>query len=550
MSNFKNTSAWQKLENNFISLRSKHLRDLFKTDPYRFEKFSIKWNDIFVDYSKNIIDYNTFLYLMELANEMNLKVEIEKMFNGERINNTEKRSVLHVALRNSSNQTFRADGTDIVPNVTLILSKMRKFVDAVHSGRWVGCTGERITDVVNIGIGGSDLGPAMVCRALSFYSINGIKTHFVSNVDGDQISYVLKDLNPASTLFIIASKTFTTQETIANANSAKKWLLEKLATRQDDLSKHFIAISTNEEGVKRFGINVENMYGFWNWVGGRYSLWSAIGMPIALQIGMDNFLDLLEGAHEMDNHFRNAPFEENLPVILGMLGIWYINLFKAKSQAIIPYDQNLELLADWLQQLDMESNGKGVTKSGETIEYSTGPIIWGKPGTNAQHSFFQLLHQGKHFIPVDFLIGLYPNNEVGNQHQLLISNFLAQTEALMIGKNKYEVIEELAEEKLSNFDIERLLPHKIFLGNRPSTSIIYNKLNPKTLGSLLALYEHKVFVQGVIWEINSFDQWGVELGKKLAKVILEDLNNDVHIVSHDVSTNGLINYIKKERKNQ
>ena len=538
------TSEWKELEGHAKEMSSVRMRDLFDADKGRFDKFTVKFDGILFDYSKNIIREDTINMLVKLAEKAGLKQKIEDMFNGEKINNTENRAVLHTALRNRSNTEIIVDGADVMPAVKAVLSKMRAFVDTVHSGKWLGYSGKKISDVVNLGIGGSDLGPAMVCDALKPYADAGIKLHFVSNVDGTHISEILKPLNPETTLFIIASKTFTTQETLTNANTAKAWLLKSCNGDKATIAKHFVALSTNSKAVAEFGIDTNNMFEFWDWVGGRYSLWSAIGLSIALFIGMDNFESLLSGAHEMDLHFRTNSFKKNIPVLMGLLGIWYSNFFNAKTYAIIPYDQYLDKFPDFLQQLDMESNGKRVTRNGEPVEYTTGPVIWGKPGTNAQHSFFQLIHQGTQVIPADFLAALKNHNDVGEHHKILLSNFFAQTEALMKGKTEEEARNELAASGKSPDKIENLLPHKVFTGNRPTNSILYDMLTPKILGSLIAMYEHKVFVQGALWGLNSFDQWGVELGKQLAKKILPELNAEENIESHDASTNGLINYYK------
>jgi glucose-6-phosphate isomerase len=469
------------------------------------------------------------------------------MFNGEKINVTEDRAVLHIALRNRSNTPIYVDGKDVMPDVNAVLSKMRSFSDKIRSGEWKGYTGKRITDVVNIGIGGSDLGPLMVCLALTPYAHPNINVHFVSNVDGTHMAETLKKLNPETALFIVASKTFTTQETLTNANSARRWFL---ATAKDEsaIAKHFAALSTNTKDVKAFGINPDNMFEFWDWVGGRYSLWSAIGLSIAIYIGFENFEELLAGAHEMDNHFRKTPYHQNIPVMLALIGIWYNNFWDAQTHAILPYDQYMARFAAYFQQGDMESNGKGVTRSGERIEgYTTGPIIWGEPGTNGQHAFYQLIHQGMKVIPCDFLAPIETHNPIGEHHPILLSNFFAQTEALMKGKTDAEAREELVKSGLKGEALEKLVPHKVFTGNRPSNSILFQKLTPRTLGSLIAMYEHKIFVQGAIWNINSFDQWGVELGKQLAKNILPELAHEDTVSSHDSSTNGLINYYKKRR---
>jgi glucose-6-phosphate isomerase len=470
----------------------------------------------------------------------------ERMFAGERINLTEKRPVLHIALRNRSNRAIEVDGADVMPEVNRVLDKMRRFSDAVRSGEWKGHTGERITDVVNIGIGGSDLGPVMVTEALRPYGQPGLNVHFVSNIDGTHIAETLKHLNPETTLFIVASKTFTTQETITNANTAKDWFL-KTANDDSAVAKHFVALSTNADAVSRFGIDTANMFEFWDWVGGRYSLWSAIGLSIAIYIGMDHFEELLSGAHAMDQHFRTTALEHNLPVILALLGIWYNNFFGAQSHAILPYDQYLHRFAAYFQQGDMESNGKRVNRSGEAVEYSTGPVIWGEPGTNGQHAFYQLIHQGTKLIPCDFIAPVISHNPIGEHHKILLSNFFAQTEALMKGKDEAEARAELQAAGLSGNALEALLPHKVFAGNKPSNSLFVEKITPKNLGALIALYEHKIFTQGVIWNINSFDQWGVELGKQLAKAILPELQDNQPVDSHDSSTNGLINFYKQHR---
>ncbi|HHE38628.1 MAG TPA: glucose-6-phosphate isomerase [Candidatus Cloacimonetes bacterium] len=540
------TKSWKKLKTHFQKMRSVQMKDLFENDEQRFEKFSLKFKDILVDFSKNIITENTFKLLLELADEVDLKDAIEKMFSGEKINETENRAVLHTALRNLSKTPVYVDGKDVMPEVNAIFEQMKVFSEKVISGEWKGFTGKAISDIVNIGIGGSDLGPVMVTEALKHYRKPNLNVHFVSNVDGTHIAETLKDIDPETTLFMIASKTFTTQETMTNAYSARKWFLEK-AKNEYYIKKHFVAISTNKTAVEDFGIDPENMFVFWDWVGGRYSLWSAIGLSIACFIGFDNFQELLQGAYEMDQHFRTTPFEKNIPVVLALIGIWYNNFFGAESQAILPYDQYLHRFAAYFQQGDMESNGKYVDRNGKEVEYQTGPIIWGEPGTNGQHAFYQLIHQGTKMIPCDFLAPVISHNPIGDHHQKLLSNFFAQTEALMKGKNKDEVIEELKNSGKSEEEIEKLLPFKIFQGNRPTNSILFKKLTPRTLGSLIVMYEHKIFVQGIIWNIFSFDQWGVELGKQLAKKILPELESDKQISSHDPSTNGLINEYKNMR---
>ena len=540
-------ASWKKLNDHYQKISSAHLKDLFKNDPKRFEKYSIKLNNILLDYSKNRINDETLPLLINLANETGLKKAIDAMFSGEKINNTEKRSVLHVALRNRKNSAIKVDGEDVMPKINEVLSKMKKFCDEVRSGLWKGYTGKAITDVVNIGIGGSDLGPYMVTEALKPYAKKGLNVHFVSNVDGTHIAETVKKVNPETTLFIIASKTFTTQETITNAESAKSWFLEK-AKDEKAVAKHFVALSTNAKEVSKFGIDTNNMFEFWDWVGGRYSLWSAIGLSIAVYIGFENFEKLLQGAHEMDNHFRDTPFEKNIPVILALLGVWYNNFFGAESHAILPYDQYMHRFAAYFQQGDMESNGKGVTKDGKKItEYQTGPIIWGEPGTNGQHAFYQLIHQGTKLIPCDFMAPVQSQNPIGDHHPKLLANFFAQTEALMKGKTEEEAKAELEKEGLKGKDLEDLLPHKVFEGNRPTNSIFFIKLTPEVLGSLIAMYEHKIYVQSVIWDVNAFDQWGVELGKQLAKKILAELNDASEVTSHDASTNGLINFYKKNK---
>lgn len=539
-------ASWKALQDHQKSIASKHMRSLFAEDPERFKKFSIRFGDILLDYSKNRIISETVPLLLNLAREVNLTQWIEKMFTGEKINSTEDRAVLHVALRNRSNTPILVDGKDVMPDVNRVLRQMRDFSTNVRNGEWKGFSGKVITDIVNIGIGGSDLGPVMVTEALKPYGKPGLRAHFVSNVDGTHIAETLKMISPETTLFIIASKTFTTQETLTNANTAKEWLL-KSAKNSSVVRKHFVALSTNADAVAKFGIDTNNMFEFWDWVGGRYSLWSAIGLSIALFIGMDNFEELLTGAHEMDNHFRNEPFEKNIPVIMGLLGIWYNDFFGAETHAIIPYDQYLHRFAAYFQQGDMESNGKRVTKKGEPVDYSTGPIIWGEPGTNGQHAFFQLMHQGTRLIPTDFLAPVTSQNPIGEHHSILLSNFFAQTEALMKGKTEAEAKAELEAEGLNGDSLKRLLPHKVFPGNRPTNSILFQKLTPRMLGSLIAMYEHKIFVQGIVWNINSFDQWGVELGKQLAKKILPELSGSQTIAAHDSSTNGLINYYKSNR---
>ncbi len=536
------TDAWKKLSDHYENMKKVKMRDLFLSDPERFEKFSIKFNDILVDFSKNIITSQTMNLFSGLARETKLDDAISKMFTGDSINETENRPVLHIALRNLSGSPVYADKKDVMPDVNKVLKKMESFSHDVISGRWKGYTGKPITNIVNIGIGGSDLGPVMVTQCLKPYA-KSIKADFVSNVDGTHITETLKNLDHETTLFFISSKSFTTQETMTNALSARKWFLER-AGDMSHVANHFIAISTNIKAVKEFGINPDNMFVFWDWVGGRYSWCSAIGLSIACYIGFDNFKDLLKGAHEMDMHFKNTPFEKNIPVILAMLGIWYNNFFGAGTHAILPYDQYMHRFPAYFQQGDMESNGKSVSRSGEKVSWQTGPVIWGEPGTNGQHAFYQLIHQGTKMIPCDFLAPAISHNPIGNHHNILLSNFFAQPQALMNGKNEDEVLAELESQGKTRDEIEKLLPHKVFDGNRPTNSILFKKLDPKTLGSLIAMYEHKIFVQGVIWNIFSFDQWGVELGKKLAGKILPQLDGNNYVSSHDSSTNGLINAFK------
>jgi len=538
------TKAWKGLKAHYRLMRSKRMRDMFEGDSDRFTKFSLRFEDILVDYSKNIINEETVKLLLALAEETGLKAGIEKMFSGEEINETEGRAVLHAALRDCSGKPAYQNGKDVMPEVNAVLGKMKAFSGKVISGAWKGYTGREITDIVNIGIGGSDLGPAMVTEALRPYKKPHINTHFVSNVDGTHIAETLKSLSPETTLFMIASKTFTTQETMANANTARRWFLDA-AKDEEHIEKHFVAVSTNRTKVKEFGIDPENMFVFWDWVGGRFSLWSAIGLSIACTIGFENFRGMLEGAHAMDNHFKDAPFDKNIPVILALMGIWYNNFFGAETEAVLPYDQYMHRFPAYLQQLCMESNGKFVDRGGKKVRYHTGPAIWGEPGTNGQHSFYQLIHQGTRLIPCDFLAAAISHNPTGEHHRILLSNFLAQTEALMRGKTKKEAMEELKASGKTDGEIKRLLPFKIFKGNRPTNSILFKKLTPRALGSLIAMYEHKIFAQGVIWNIFSFDQWGVELGKQLAGRVLSELKSGEKITSHDCSTNGLIDNLRK-----
>ncbi|MCU7498154.1 MAG: glucose-6-phosphate isomerase [Bacteroidota bacterium] len=549
MSELTESKEWKDLEEHQKKIAGMQMRKMFEEDPERFNKFSLEFNDILLDYSKNRITEETMSLLLRLAESSGLKSWIERMFTGEKINITENRAVLHTALRNRSGRPVMVDGKDVMPEVKRVLLQMRKFSDEVRSGRWKGYTGKEIKDVVNIGIGGSDLGPVMVTEALKPYAKPGLNVHFVSNVDATDIAEVLKKVDPETTLFLIASKTFTTQETITNANTARSWFLDK-AKKESEIAKHFAALSTNEKEVKAFGIDPKNMFEFWDWVGGRYSLWSAIGLSIAVYIGMDNFEELLQGAYEMDEHFRTAPFEKNMPLILALLGIWYNNFFNAETYAILPYDQYLHRFPAYFQQGDMESNGKSVSRQGRRVDYSTGPIVWGEPGTNGQHAFYQLIHQGTKLIPADFIAPVETHNELGEHHKILLSNFFAQTEALMKGKTPGEARKELEKGGLKGEALEKLLPHKVFEGNKPSNSILLKKITPRSLGSLIALYEQKIFSQGIIWNINSFDQWGVELGKQLAKAILPELKGEGEVTSHDSSTNGLINYFKREVNNK
>ncbi len=540
-------TAWKELEKQYAETRNAHMRDMFAKNPRRFEEFSVSAGDLFLDYSKNRIDRKTMDLLIELAKETGVESARDKMFAGEKINITENRAVLHTALRNRSDEPVYVDGKNVMPQIREVLAKMKTFSEAVRNGEWKGATGKEITDVVNIGIGGSDLGPVMVTEALKHYQKDNLHVHFVSNVDGTHMVETLKSLNPETTLFCVASKTFTTQETMTNARTARAWLVGALG--EDAVAKHFVALSTNTEEVKKFGIDTNNMFAFWDWVGGRYSLWSAIGLSIAVAVGFDNFAELLAGAYDMDVHFKTAPLDKNIPVILGLLGVWYHNFFGAEAYAVLPYDQYLHRLPAYLQQADMESNGKGVTRNGVPVHYTTGPILFGEPGTNGQHSFYQLIHQGTHLIPCDFIIPAISLNETGNHHPILISNVLAQAEALMRGKTAQEVRAEFEAKGEPEEKIEKLLNHKIFSGNRPSNMIVVPQITPRTLGKLIAMYEHKIFVQGVIWNVNSYDQWGVELGKQLAGKILPEILEAKPVSTHDSSTNGLIAKIGELRSN-
>ncbi|HEY0040743.1 MAG TPA: glucose-6-phosphate isomerase [Flavisolibacter sp.] len=540
------TQAWKKLSAHAVQMKETHMRELFASDAERFNKYAHCLNDILIDFSKNIITEETVQLLTELANECQLKQAIDAMFNGELINETEHRSVLHVALRNFSGNAVYSEGKDVMPEIKAVQDQMKTFCDKIHSGELKGYTGRQIKSIVNIGIGGSDLGPYMVTEALKPYWVEGIQAYFVSNVDGTHIAETLKKVNAEETLFLIASKTFTTQETMTNAHTAREWFL-KSAGDEAHIAKHFVALSTNEKEVVKFGIAKENMFQFWDWVGGRYSLWSAIGLSIALTIGYNNFEELLKGAYSIDEHFRTESFEKNIPVLMALISLWYVNFFDAQTEAILPYDQYLHRFAAYFQQGNMESNGKRIDRNGEEVEYQTGPIIWGEPGTNGQHAFYQLIHQGTVLIPCDFIAPAQSHNPIGDHHPKLLSNFFAQTEALMNGKSEEEVEEEFIKAGKSPEDIARLTPFKIFAGNRPTNSFLVKKITPFSLGELIALYEHKIFTQGVIWNIFSFDQWGVELGKQLANKILPELFGTEKVNSHDTSTNGLINAYKEMR---
>ncbi|NQY27779.1 MAG: glucose-6-phosphate isomerase [Piscirickettsiaceae bacterium] len=540
-----NTPEWQSLQRHYSDLKFTSMREEFVLDSGRFDRFTVRCGSLLLDYSKNRITKKTMEKLFSLARSVDMSGWTERMFTGEAINNTEGRAVLHTALRNRSNTPVMVDGEDVMPAINAVLAQMKTFCNQVHSGEWLGYTGKKITAIVNVGIGGSDLGPAMICDALEPYKLDGLSVHFVSNVDGTDLSTTLEILDPETTLFVVASKTFTTQETLTNAESARSWFLQ--SAQQEDVAKHFVAVSTNAKAVAEFGIDTDNMFEIWDWVGGRYSLWSAIGLPIALYVGMDNFERLLDGAHEMDNHFRNQPLEENIPVIMGLLGVWYVNFFGSQTHAIVPYDHSLARFPSHMQQLDMESNGKVTNREGQRISYKTGPVIWGTPGTNGQHAYFQLIHQGTQLIPVDFVLPVNSHYPEVDHQSILLANGLAQSEALMKGKNAEEVRAELVKEGFEGLELEALLPHKVFPGNRPSNTLLFSKLTPEMLGKLVALYEHKVFVQGVIWNINSFDQWGVELGKQLAKAIWPDLKSDGDIAAHDSSTTNLIKLIRDLR---
>ncbi|MDP1594732.1 MAG: glucose-6-phosphate isomerase [Gallionella sp.] len=547
MSKLTQSAAWQALKTHFASINECHMRQMFQDDPARFDKFSVKFGSLLFDYSKNRITAETMRLLIALAESAELPAYIERKFSGTRINTTEQRAVLHTALRNRSNRPVLYNGKDVMPEVQRVLGLMREFSDAVRNGSHLGHSGRAFTDIVNIGIGGSDLGPLMVCEALKPYASANLRAHFVSNVDATQITETLKKLDAETTLFIVSSKTFTTQETLTNARSARDWLLEKLGDPAA-VEKHFAAVSTNLKATAEFGIHPDNVFEFWDWVGGRYSLWSAIGLPIALFVGMDRFEELLAGAHEMDEHFRTTPLDQNIPVLMGMLGIWYGDFFGAGSNAVLPYDQYLHRFPAYLQQLDMESNGKGVDRDGNQVDYDTGMVVWGESGTNGQHAFYQLIHQGTRMIPADFLAPLHSQNPVGEHHAILLANCFAQTEALMVGKTADEARAELEAQGMQGDELEALLPHKVFPGNKPTNTLLFDRLDPHSLGMLVALYEQKVFVQGIVWNINSFDQWGVELGKQLASKILPELLDASVKSNHDKSTRSLIEYYHQETK--
>lgn len=539
MKHLQDLPSWRELWKHFDTTKSLHMRELFKQDPERAQRYWLEVGGLTLDYSKNRITDETLSLLMQLAKEAGVPERIKQMFHGEKINTTENRAVLHVALRNRTNAPIYVDGEDVMPDVNRVLQRMGEFAHEVRSGEWLGYTNQVITDVVNIGIGGSDLGPLMMCTALKPYGHPRLHMHFVSNVDGSQLRDVLEQVHPETTLFIIASKTFTTQETLTNALTAREWFLQH-ADEESAVAKHFVAVSTNQKAVADFGINPANMFEFWDWVGGRYSLWSAIGLPIMLYLGEENFIEMLNGAHLMDQHFYNSPLEQNMPVLLALIGIWYINYYGGGSHIIAPYDQHLHRLPKFIQQLDMESNGKQVTLDGESVIHETAPIIWGETGINGQHAFFQLLHQGTHITPIDLIASLQKRSNLPGHHEILLANVFAQAEAFMRGKTPDEVRAELEAQGMDSAKIEALIPHKTFSGNRPSNLILMNKINPRNMGSLIALYEHKTFVQGTIWDINSFDQWGVELGKQLAKTILRELTGKTGVQEHDSSTERLI----------
>jgi len=546
MSALTKSTAWRALQKHQREIVAVHMRDLFAQDAERFRRFSLTLGDLLFDFSKHRITTDTLSRLIELAEARGVPHWIERLFGGERVNHTEQRAALHMALRNRSERAFTIDGEDVMPTVRRVRAQMREFSGQVRTGAWRGHTGKPVSDIVNIGIGGSDLGPQMACTALEPYAAAHLQAHFVSNVDRAHIGATLKQLDPERTLFIVASKTFTTQETLTNAHTARRWVVEKLGDEKA-VAKHFVALSTNAVGVREFGIDTANMFAFWDWVGGRYSLWSAIGLPIALYVGMDRFEELLAGAHAVDEHFRTAPLAQNIPVVMGLLGVWYANFFGAESHAVLPYEQRLARFPAYLQQLDMESNGKRVDRDGMAVDYATGPIIWGEPGTNGQHAFFQLLHQGTRLIPADFLLAAESAYALGDHQEKLIANCLSQSEALMRGKDDAEVRAELSEAGLEGAALEALLPYKRFPGNQPSSTLLYKRLDPHMLGMLIALHEHKVFTQAVIWNLNPFDQWGVEFGKQLAGQILGELQGEGGSAQHDASTRGLLETIRQLR---
>ncbi|MBK1641531.1 glucose-6-phosphate isomerase [Chromatium okenii] len=547
MSLVNHTPQWQALQQHWDELRTARITDFFAADPQRATAMRLSVAGLYLDYSKNLITPTTLKLLAALADAVDLSGWTQRMFNGAAINNTEDRAVLHIALRNRSNRPIVVDGADVMPLINQVLARMEHFVGRVRTGDWLGHTGRRISDVVNIGIGGSNLGPKMVCAALAPYQRDDLRVHFVSNIDGTHLVETLARLNPETTLFIVASKTFTTQETMTNATSARAWLLAALGD-QTAVARHFVAVSTNAERVTAFGIDPNNMFGFWDWVGGRYSLWSAIGLPIALAVGFDRFVELLEGAHAMDEHFRTADIAHNMPALLGLLGVWYANFAGARTHAVLPYDQSLRFLAAYLQQGDMESNGKRVTRDGVAVEYSTGPVVWGEPGTDGQHAFYQLIHQGTQLIPADFIGAIHSHNELRDHHPKFMANFFAQTEALMRGRTTAEALAELQASGVAEAQAQLLAPHRTFPGNRPTNSILMQRLTPQTLGALIALYEHRIFTQGIIWGVNSFDQWGVELGKQLASVILDELQTGKLTAPHDPSTRALLEYFIQQRR--
>jgi len=547
MSKLTLSPAWQALAAHHNEMKSVHMRQLFQDDPQRFDRFTVQLQSLFFDYSKNRVNQKTMGLLIDLAKQAELPAAIERMFSGEKINCTEGRAALHTALRNRSKQAVLVDGKDVMPDIRRVLNLMGRFSDAVRSGTHRGHTGKPITDIVNIGIGGSDLGPLMVCEALKSYASKELRVHFVSNIDASHLCETLKKVEAETTLFVVSSKTFTTQETLTNAHSARTWLIAQLGD-ESAVAKHFAAVSTNLQATAKFGINPDNVFEFWDWVGGRYSLWSAIGLPIALFLGMDKFEALLSGAHVMDEHFRHAPLEQNIPVIMAMLGVWYGNFFQAESNAVLPYDQYMHRFTAYLQQLDMESNGKGVDRQGKPVDYDTGMEVWGEPGSNGQHAFYQLIHQGTRLIPCDFIAPMRSQNPLGQHHDILIANCFAQTEALMVGKTEEQARAELLALGMTGEKLKELLPHKVFPGNKPTNTLLVEQLDAFTLGMLIALYEHKVFVQSVIWNINPFDQWGVELGKQLASKILKELPKTAAITPHDASTSGLIAHYHKHSR--